>query len=279
VIARALVIGLGGLSAVGVLVVAMLPDPPAVAASAVAAPARVSVLTAARPVQGGTLLRTEDVGSRELPAAEMPEGSLRDTADARAEVLGAMLRRSLAAGEALRQEALLRPGEHGFLAAVLTPGARAVTVGVDAVSGTAGLIWPGDRVDVILTQALDDGDQPVGRRVLGERVLDAVRVIAVDRSLVQGAQPGGMADPMRDGNRTVTLEVSADQATRVAVASRLGRLSLSVRAAGTPAEPRAAQAHVWGGDVSPALSGGGRGAGGAVRVFKGAQPVEEVRFR
>ena len=48
----------------------------------------------------------------------------------------------------------MRPGDHGFLAAVLAAGMRAVTVGVDATTGAAGLIWPGDRVDLILTQTI-----------------------------------------------------------------------------------------------------------------------------
>ena len=83
----------------------------------------------------------------------------------------------------------MRPGDHGFLAAVLKQGMRAVTVGVDAVSGTAGLIWPGDRVDVILTQSMDDPKLPPGRRVAAETVLQDARVIAIDQVLVQGGVP------------------------------------------------------------------------------------------
>jgi len=54
---------------------------------------------------------------------------------------------------------------------VLGPGMRAVTVGVDAVSGLSGLVWPGDRVDLFLTQMHDRADVPVARRVSGETVL------------------------------------------------------------------------------------------------------------
>jgi pilus assembly protein CpaB len=145
-----------------------------------------------------------------------------------------MARRSLQPGDPLRAEGLLRPGESGFLAAVLTPGLRAVTVGVDMVTGAAGLIWPGDRVDLILAQQLEDHALPAARRHLGEVVLEAARVIAVDRHFVQGAQPGS-GELMRDPQRTVTFEVTAEQSTRVALAGRMGRLSLALRAAGTPA--------------------------------------------
>ena len=278
-------VGVAGLGLLGVI--AMAPAPPAPQPQAAdAPPARIGVLVAARAVQAGTLLKPEDLAAREMPAADLPEGAMRDTPEARVEFIGAMVRRSLTPGDALRFDGVLRPGENGFLAAVLAPGMRAVTVGVDAVSGTAGLIWPGDRVDVILTQAFDDNDAAPARRVAGETVLIAARVIAVDRHLVQGMQPGQVGDSLRETNRTVTLEVTAEQATRIAVANRLGRLSLALRAAGTPVEERLDQRPVWGGDVSGAFApagvatpGGTGGAGSTIRVFGGPGRVEEIRFR
>jgi len=281
------VVVLVGVAALGLIaVVALAPPPPApVAGAAPAPPARAAIIVAARPVQAGTLLKPEDLAAREVPVADLPEGALRDAPETRGELLGAMVRRTLAPGDALRLESVLRPGENGFLAAVLAPGMRAVTVGVDAVSGAAGLIWPGDRVDVILTQAFDDNEAAPARRVAGEAVLTAARVIAVDRHLVQGMQPGAGGDSLRETNRTVTLEVTAEQATRIAVANRLGRLSLALRAAGTPVEEGLEQRPLWGGDVSGAFApagaaaAGGGGAGATIRVFGGPGRVEEIRFR
>lgn len=279
-----MVVGVAGPGLLGVLALAPAPPPPREEAAAPAP--RATILVAARGVQAGTLLKPEDLSAREIDATDMPEGAMRDTPEARMDFIGAMVRRSLAPGDALHLDGVLRPGENGFLAAVLAPGMRAVTVGVDAVSGAAGLIWPGDRVDVILTQAFDDTDAAPARRVAGETVLIAARVIAVDRHLVQGMQPGQIGDSLRETNRTVTIEVTADQATRVAVANRLGRLSLALRAAGTPVEESLAQRPVWGGDVSGAFapmggaapqSGGGTGA--TIRVFGGPGRVEEIRFR
>jgi pilus assembly protein CpaB len=286
---RLVLVVLIGLAAVGVALVASVSfgtrtEPPALAAPP--PPTKAMVIVAARPVQAGTLLKPEDMTGREIPLAEIPEEAVRDSPDARIDLQGAMVRRSMAAGEPIRLEGVLRPGDHGFLAAVLAPGTRAATVAVDAVSGTAGLIWPGDRIDLILTQALEEADMPPARRVVGERVLEAVRVIAVDRHLVQGVQPGGLGDPIRESNRTVTLEVTPEQATRVMVAARMGRLSLSVRAATTPpqdAVPETSQP-IWSGDVSTALSRGGAPAGGSasgttIRMFQGPGRVEEIRFR
>ena len=122
----------------------------------------------------------------------------------------------------------MRPGDHGFLAAVLKPGMRAVTVGVDAITGTAGLIWPGDRVDLILTQTLDGPQLAPGQRIAAETVLQNALVIAIDQLLVQGAAPEG---PGPQNPRTVTLEVTSRDADRVQVAERIGRLSLAVRSA------------------------------------------------
>jgi pilus assembly protein CpaB len=100
-----------------------------------------------------------------------------------------MIRRSVSEGQPILPSDVVRPGDHGFLAAVPGPNMRAITVAVDAVSGTAGLIWPGDRIDLILTQMLDDPALAAGRRVAAETVLSDVRVIAVDQQIVQGQAP------------------------------------------------------------------------------------------
>jgi pilus assembly protein CpaB len=293
---RLALVALLGLAALGVgmiATVALAPEPvrPAEAQAAEpVAPRRTPVLVAARPVQAGTLLKPEDITMAEIPVEDVPEGALHDAPGLRADLPGAMARRALQPGDPLRAEALLRPGESGFLAAVLTPGLRAVTVGVDMITGAAGLIWPGDRVDLILTQQLEDHTLPAARRHLGEVVLEAARVIAVDRHFVQGAQPGS-GELMRDPQRTVTLEVTAEQSTRVALAGRMGRLSLALRAAGTPpaasgageaATSSAPQRPVWGGDVSPALLRDPAQSPAPVsvmRVIQGPERAEEIRFR
>ena len=126
-------------------------------------------------------------------ASEVPADARADTPAAARELAGSMVRRSLQPQEVLLPADLLRPGDHGFLAAVLRPGMRATTVGVDAVSGTAGLIWPGDHVDVILTQVNEDQSLPAAHRASAETVLADVRVIAIDQQLMQGAT-GASAD-------------------------------------------------------------------------------------
>jgi pilus assembly protein CpaB len=125
-------------------------------------------------------------------------------------------------------------------------------VGVDAVSGTAGLIWPGDHVDLILTQEVTDQTSNGGKRVAAETVLKDVRVIAIDQQLVQGAQ-GANGE---GGSRTVTLEVSPEDVERVAVATRLGHLSLAVRPVDAAPAGDSGSAHpvTWAKDVSNAYA-------------------------
>ena len=296
---------LGGFGVFAWIVTRPVPAP--VAASVVAPPARVPVLVAARPVQAGTLLKPDDIAVLELPADALPDGAQPESAVARLDLVGAMARRPLRAHQPLLATDLLRPTDGGFLAAVLAPEHRAVSVAVDAVSGTAGLIWPGDRVDLILTQATDEATVPPGRRTFGETVLHDLRVIAVDQQLSRGVSPEGAAQP----NRTVTLEVTPEAAERVAVAVRLGRVALSVRAAagsrpietdGEAPRPAMLQAvslgspkragpapdppagpttgpTTWGQDVSPALNQRPRPSQGTtMRVFQGAANEKEFKF-
>ena len=239
---------------------------------------RVRILAAARQLSAGLMLRDEDFMVRDVAPNEVPDGALLQTEDTRQELRGALLRRFVERGEPVRREDVLRPRDRGFLAAVLHPGMRAVSIAVDMVTGNAGLIWPGDLVDVILTQQTEEADTPAGRRVWSETVMSEVRIIAVDQEMTQGATAPATAGRTA---RTVTLEVTPGQAERVAVAVRLGRVTLSLRAidpasnAYFPGRP----VTVFGSDVSPALAVSRPEESGTVmRIIQGADQ-QEIRFR
>lgn len=270
--------------------------PPTVAAVAVAPPATAKVLVAARTLRAGALLKPDDLTTKEFAPDAVPVGASLDTSATRAELLGAMLRRTVVVGDVLLPPQVMRAGDRGFLAAVLDPGMRATTVGVDAVTGTAGLIWPGDHVDLILTETLDEPGAPLGRRIAGETVLHNVRVIAIDQELMQGATAPTLSGVPPPQARTVTLEVTPANAERVAVATRLGHLSLSVISADAPDTSAPAQAPpptavsavevaahapvTWGSDVSAALQTG-RQAGpvtNSLRVYEGSAEGKEIHF-
>ncbi len=279
------VMALGLAGFLGVAWMAMHPQIPApteVATAPMPAPG-VTALVAARPLRAGALLVPDDVASR-LSATPGPDIVI-DTPAAREAVLGGMIRHNLPAGAPLRPDNVLRSTDRGFLAAVLAPGMLAVSIGVDPVSGAAGLIWPGDHVDVVLTQSADNTNTlAAAHKVSGETMMADARVIAIDQQLMQGAVGSEAAER---NVRTVTLEVTSAQAERIAVGARLGKLSLAVHAApgGNPAEASDEPARfsrtptvTWAGDVSSALTGSTANSGGSLRVYSGPEKLEEVHF-
>jgi pilus assembly protein CpaB len=265
-----------GLAGFGVIVWTISPRADAPVAVAAPPPApKVKLMVVVRSVRAGALLKTEDFGARDVDEDKQPEGAMADDAVMRRALTGGMIRRTMVSGDLVLKEDVLRPGDHGFLAAVLRPGFRAVTVAVDAVSGTAGLIWPGDRVDLILTQQLDEqGATNAGRRVAAETLLRDVRVIAIDQQLVQGAT--GAADSLPA--RTITLEVSSASAEQVQVATRLGRLSLAVRSAEHgPSEDK--DGTTWASDVSNAYGNTvAKPVINTLKVFAGSGDGKEFKF-
>jgi pilus assembly protein CpaB len=214
---------------------------------------KVVVLAAQTTLRAGTLLKPEDIEAREMPESDAPAGARRDTPQARSELFGAMVRQTLLQHQVVLPADVMRPGDHGFLAAVLTPGRRATSVGVDAVSGVASLIWPGDHVDLILTQDVADPNSPRGHRIAAETVLKDVRVIAIDQQLVQGGNQSGAGE---SGSRTVTLEVTPEDVELVNVASKLGKLSLAVRPVDAAPSTDTGTSHpvTWENQVSQALT-------------------------
>jgi len=278
---RILVVAMFLLTATGLGLIAYqatMPDRPAARLADQAPPPapETHYLTAARNLPAGTLARDADFGAHAPTAGTVPPDAILDTPDARASIRGALIRRYLEAGVPILQDDVLRPRDRGFLAAVLAPEMRAIAVGVDVVTGVAGLIWPGDRVDVILTQEMDKDTTSPAHRVVSETVLSDIRVIAVDQDIVQGATPdAGAAGKVA---RTVTLEVSPGEAEKATVAQRLGQLSLAIRPLSAGGAARSGIATVSGADVSPALSRADQPAGARVQVIEGGKR-NEVTFR
>src|ERR1700731_2743543 len=77
--------------------------------------------------------------------------------------IGAVVRSSVGDGDPITETRLVRPTDRGFLAAVLNPGYRAVTVNVTPSSGVSGFVFPGDHVDLLLTMLLKSGDMETSK--------------------------------------------------------------------------------------------------------------------
>lgn len=189
------------------------------------------VLAAARALPVGTLLGEGDLSVLALDPGEIADDHVVVTDAVRAETLyGHAVREALAEGTPLSRSAMVGPDQQGFLAAVLKPGTRAVTVRVGPATSHAGLIDPGDRVDVILTAELGVGGTE--RNVLARTIVEDVRVVATDRRVGTGADPaaGGAGEgAVRTEMTTATLEAWPVQARRLVLGEHEGTLSLAVR--------------------------------------------------
>lgn len=242
-----------------------------VAEATAAAPPAPMVLVATQRLATGTLLRAQDVKweTWNLPVATgmvirptSVDGKLTLDADEHilSDVYGAVVSDSIEADRPITADAIVKPGDRGFLAAVLSPGYRAITISVTAVSGAAGLIFPGDHVDLILTQTFKQGEEPLARRSVAETIGSDMRVVAIDQQVRQVARDP--AEKKGDIARTVTLEALPRQAEMIDVAAELGTLSLTLRSVPREDEDSSASAAaasdqpiqpIWADDVSHAL--------------------------
>ncbi len=242
--------------------------------SAVAAPPpEKAVLVAAVDLPAGSFIQPGTVRWQRWPDVELPPSYFVKGVRSEEEVIGAVVRYAVAKGQPLTDSGIVKPGDRGFLAAVLTPGMRAVSVPVDEASANAGLIFPGDRVDLVLAHTLPREGGREGHRRVAETVLEDVRVLAMGRRL-----KGHDGDEGAIQARTVTLEVTPEGAERVALLTELGKLSLSLRslASGERSDGAAKGEPVrvtWDSEVSQAI---GAGVRGKVQVLRGGRRAETV---
>jgi pilus assembly protein CpaB len=226
--------------------------------AAVAAPApqeiEHEVLVADLDLPAGSFVKPQHLRWQQWPTDDVPDSYVLRGERTRDEMIGAVVRRGIVVGEPITDGAVVKPGDRGFLAAVLNPGMRAVSVPITATSGNSGLIFPGDRIDLILTHSLATAQ---GEHRVSETVLKNIRIIAMGIETADDAE-GGRAN---DKAKTATLEVTPAQAETVTLLTELGKLSLSLRSLAADGEaegtvPVAADSFTWDRDVSRVLRTG-----------------------
>ena len=264
---RSLLLGLIAVSAMVILGIFLqsLLAPKAAEQAAAPPPPPKQVLVAAADMPHGRLLRPEDVrwqNADKLPAEQVANalatqvgGPTVVDAKSLGDNVGAITRHEFTAGEVLEANDVVRPGDRDFLPAVLTPGARAVTVSVSVLSGSAGLIYPGDHVDLILAQSFHDAIIPLGRRTVSENIAQNLRVLAIDHYTQGGTVANNNEPQLRNSARTVTLEASPEVSLKIENAADLGKLSLILRSldAAVDTVPKDEDTTVWAEDTSRAL--------------------------
>ena len=199
-----------------------------VAPAPVVEPELSMVYAASRELAVGTLLGEEDLTTIGLEEDALPRGHIAvNGLTAIATLLGHVVRQAIADGAPLTRQALVGPHQRGFLAAVLRPGMRAITIRLGEGTRQSGLIDPGDRVDVVMTARSPEGGH---QSVLSRRILEDVRVLAVDHQI---GSDGGPASDAREVKRgaivTATLEVLPEQTGLLALGEFKGELTLAVR--------------------------------------------------
>jgi len=182
----------------------------------------VRILVAKQALPAGTLIKKNNLRWQAWPSSGLSDAYMKEGDFKPEDLVGTVVRVGVSVGEPLSEARVVRPGERSFLAAVLRPGFRAMTVPVNATSGIAGFVFPGDRVDVVLSHKLDrKGDD--GRELrASETVLTDIRVLAIDQSTDDQVEE---ANPVK----SVTIEVTPKQVEMVSLITELGRLSLSLR--------------------------------------------------
>lgn len=221
----ALIIAIGtGLAARSVLSGSSAPQAEAVVAPTPTGP---KVLVAQRALPVGTIVTQDSISFQAWPKDMVQDAYFIEGEADMAKLIGTVVRNPVTAGQPVTQGSLVAPGDRGFLAAALGPGMRAVTLTVSQTTGVAGFIFPGDHVDLLLTQAVTSkGGADTSELKTTETILRNLRVLATDQSTDTEIVDGKSV--VRQ-SKTVTLEVTPRIAEKIQVAETIGSLSLSLR--------------------------------------------------
>ena len=218
VVVLVLALGAGGIAAVLV----MRSEPPAPPPPAAPQVATVDILVAKTDIEIGRRLSSDQVQWQPWPVTAASSEYFRqaDSPGAVKEVAGSITRASFVSGEPILKAKLIRADGSGYMAALIRPGMRAISTDISPEAGVGGFILPNDHVDVILTRLEKSNGEDAFH---SETVLANVRVLAIDQTVEE-----------KNGQRVVigkiaTLELAPRQAETLALARRLGSVSLMLR--------------------------------------------------
>lgn len=196
----------------------------------------VKIVVAAVNLPMGHIIEAGNVSWQDWPSDNINSNYMQEQSYTLQGLEGGVIRYGITAGEPMTILQTVSPGERGFLAAILKPGMRAITIPVARTTGLAGFVFPGDRVDLILTQRIEVetlgsiigdasgglDDQAQEEHQASVTFLRNVRVLAVDTRTDDMAKTPQLS-------KSVTLEVTPKMAERVTVGLRLGTISLALR--------------------------------------------------
>jgi pilus assembly protein CpaB len=189
----------------------------------------VTVVAAKRDLEEGQRISAADLQTLELSAAAAPVGAFTNASG----VVGRVTRAAIFRGEAIVAPRLAPVGSGTGIEVRIPAGKRAMAVRIDDVAGLSGLVQPGSRVDVLVTITTGDVSRSEARLFMSN-----LRVLSVG-SQVERSEAGDLSKAT-----TATLEVSPEEAERLAVASNQGKIQLVLRGYGDDDEVRTGGATV-----------------------------------
>jgi pilus assembly protein CpaB len=198
--------------------------------------ATLPVVVAARDIQEGAAITDTDLRIEQWPEPVVPDNAF----DGIVRVSGRVAHVPIFAGEAIVPGRLAPEGTAPGLEARITPGKRALGVRINDVSGMSGMIQPNSRVDIVVTY--DKGGDP-GQRT-ARLVMEDMRVLAMGSQLTRGAD--GRAIP----STVATIEVTVDEAERLAAAEAQGTIQLMLRGYN---EPQTGRTRATSGEVAASV--------------------------
>jgi pilus assembly protein CpaB len=178
------------------------------------------VVVAKVDVPLGSKLVAEQLTTVQVPDDATPDGAF-DTTD---KIIGRVVTINIAAREPVTDFKLAPEGSAAGLSAVIPEGYRAMTVKVDDVVGVAGFARPGSLVDVVVViQPSDNRTSDQGP--ISKIVLQNIKVLASGQNIDQPKNGDRDAQQVK----AVTLQVTPEEAEKLALASTEGKLQLVMR--------------------------------------------------
>ena len=177
-----------------------------------------NVVVALNPIPLGAKITAEHLTTTPIPNGSTPEGAFRKID----EVVGRVAITPIGVREPLTSSKLAAVGIGAGLSAVIPEGYRAMTVKVDDVVGVSGFVMPGALVDVVVVINPVDTGGP--QNPISKIVLQNIKVLANGQNIDRPKN-----DREAEAVKAVTLQVTPDQAEKLALASSEGKLQLVMR--------------------------------------------------
>lgn len=178
-----------------------------------------AVIVASKQIPVGTKITDEFIATKQFPANAIPK----DYPDSVDNVLGKITRTTLEKDEIITTPRLVTEGAEGGLPMVIPKGYRAITIKVNEVSGVAGLIAPGDRVDIL--SVLNKSEE----QTLSKTILQNIQILAVGDKIID---PNNITSLKPSVTSQITVALKPNDAEKLALASQAGEIHLILRPLG-----------------------------------------------